>query len=53
MFNLSNIGNKVTINSKLSLNKPVYSADEYASLKEFYGLIVAKHAEQIVLKKIK
>ncbi|TYZ11988.1 hypothetical protein FY528_06470 [Hymenobacter lutimineralis] len=37
--------------SRISFNKAAYSAEEYANLREFYSLIVAKHAERIVLKK--
>lgn len=43
--------NHVTINSRLILRKDVYPASEFGTLKEFYDKIVAKHAEQIVLKK--
>jgi hypothetical protein len=45
-------GNKVAIRSKISINKPVFSAEEYFTLKEFYKNIVRKQAEQIVFKKI-
>ena len=38
--------------SKISILKPIYYAPEYPYLKEFYSQIVAKHAEQIVLKKV-
>lgn len=41
----------VQITSRLNLTRPVYSAEEYASLREFYRLVVAKQAEQVVLKK--
>jgi Domain of Unknown Function with PDB structure (DUF3857)/Transglutaminase-like superfamily len=42
---------KITVTSRLSFRKPLYGADEYGNLKAFYDKIVAKHAEQIVLKK--
>ena len=45
-------GNVIQVNSKISIRKPVFYAEEYAALREFYSLIVSKHAEQIVLKKI-
>jgi hypothetical protein len=45
-------GNKIAIRSKISINKPVFSAEEYYTLKEFYKNIVRKQAEQIVFKKI-
>jgi hypothetical protein len=43
----------VKITSKMSIKKPVFSAAEYEDLKKTFDQIVAKHAEQIVLKKIK
>lgn len=45
-------GNKIAVRSKISINKPVFTADEYFNLKEFYKNIVRKQAEQIVFKKI-
>ncbi|MBO0357419.1 DUF3857 and transglutaminase domain-containing protein [Hymenobacter sp. BT186] len=41
----------IQLTSRLNLSRPVYSAEEYKSLREFYRLVVAKQAEQIVLKK--
>lgn len=43
----------VKITSKLSIKKPVFMATEYTDLKKTFDDIVAKHAEQIVLKKAK
>lgn len=37
--------------SRLSLDKPVYGAEEYTALREFYRLALAKQAEAVVLKK--
>ena len=37
--------------SRLTLDKPIYGAEEYASLREFYRLALAKQAEAVVLKK--
>ncbi|NDK55170.1 transglutaminase domain-containing protein [Pontibacter fetidus] len=44
-------GNTLQVLSRININKPVFYAQEYAYLKEFYNQIIAKHAEQIVLKK--
>ncbi|MBB6612326.1 DUF3857 domain-containing protein [Pontibacter sp. Tf4] len=44
-------GNMLQVMSRISINKPVFYAPEYTFLKEFYNQIIAKHAEQIVLKK--
>ncbi|WP_187263169.1 DUF3857 domain-containing protein [Pontibacter beigongshangensis] len=42
---------EIQVMSKINISKPLYFAEEYPYLKEFYNQIVAKHAEQIVLKK--
>lgn len=47
----TNEGNKIAVLSKLSILKPVFSADEYYTLKELYKNIVRKQAEQVVFKK--
>ena len=41
----------VQITSRLSLSKPVYAAQEYISLREFYRLMLEKQAEKLVIKK--
>lgn len=51
LFQAQPSGTTIQIMSRLNLNRPVYSAAEYASLREFYRLVVAKQTEQIVLKK--
>ena len=43
--------NKLIVSSRLQFRKPVYYADEYEALQIFLDKIVAKHSEQIVLKK--
>ncbi|WP_247237426.1 DUF3857 domain-containing protein [Telluribacter sp. SYSU D00476] len=42
---------QVTVTSRIHLRKAVFGADEYSMLKMFYDQIIAKHNEQIVLKK--
>ncbi|MBT9393998.1 DUF3857 domain-containing protein [Hymenobacter sp. NST-14] len=37
--------------SRMSLSRPVYSAEEYAYLREFFARMMAKQSEQLVLKK--
>jgi len=44
-------GNKIMVMSKLIFNKSFFLPADYAGLKEFYGKLVAKKAENIVLKK--
>jgi transglutaminase-like putative cysteine protease len=43
--------NQFQVVSRLSLRRPVYSAEEYSALRELFSMIVAKHAEQVVLKR--
>ena len=52
MYAVQKEGNTIQVMSKVSILKPVFYAPEYPYLKEFYSQIVAKHAEQIVLKKV-
>jgi hypothetical protein len=35
----------------LAVGRSLFVQDEYVNLREFYNLVVAKQAEQIVLKK--
>jgi transglutaminase-like putative cysteine protease len=50
-YNVSQVGNIINITSNLAVNRSLFVQDEYANLREFYNQIVAKQAEQIVLKK--
>lgn len=52
-FNVAELGNKITITFNVSLNKPVYPADEYPSLREFFARLIQSQQSQIVLKKKK
>lgn len=45
------VGDVISVVSVLQINKSLFGQDEYPHLREFYNLVVAKHAEQIVLKK--
>ena len=51
LFSCINENGELKIISKITLKKAIYSPEEYHSLREFYGKIVSKHAEQVVLKK--
>lgn len=46
-------GDRIQLKCLLQINKAIYSADDYNSLREFYSNILKKENEQIVLKKIK
>lgn len=50
---ISNDGNRIQLRSKIVLEKANFMPDDYETLRNFYGFIVKKHAEQIVFKKIK
>ncbi|NJN33792.1 MAG: DUF3857 domain-containing protein [Saprospiraceae bacterium] len=50
-YSIAVIGNKLSLNSKLSIKKAVFYADEYPFLKELFTTLVAKAGEQIVLTK--
>jgi hypothetical protein len=44
--------NRIILNLRFSIDKSLFLPEEYKNLKEFFDLIVAKEAEQIVLKKL-
>jgi hypothetical protein len=48
---LLSMATKIQVMSKLIFNKTFFQPAEYTSLKEFYANVVAKKAENIVLKK--
>ncbi|RYU97151.1 DUF3857 domain-containing protein [Emticicia agri] len=43
--------NKLTVTSRIQFRKSLYFAGEYPFLQEFFDKMIAKHNEQIVLKK--
>lgn len=51
LYHISHMNNTVQILSEIKINRVVFDAQAYPFIKEFYEMIVAKHAEQIVLKK--
>jgi Domain of Unknown Function with PDB structure (DUF3857) len=51
VFQATVSGNNLQVVSRLSLKKPIYFAEEYPALRELFVQVVAKHAEQVVLKK--
>jgi uncharacterized protein YfkK (UPF0435 family) len=44
---------KIQLRSRVKLLKATYDPEDYSTLRDFYAMIVKKHAEQIVLKKKK
>jgi len=51
MYNISVVGATINVTSVLSINNAIYDQIEYLNLREFYNQIVAKQAEQVVLKR--
>lgn len=50
-YNITVNENTIQISSQLNINKTLFLPEEYADLKEFYGQVIAKQNEKIVLKK--
>ena len=50
-YNIKVIDNKIQLLYIFSLTRILYSKEEYATLRNFWGTIVDKNNEQIVLKK--
>ncbi len=48
-----NSGGRIQLRSKIVLEKATFEPDDYETLRNFFGFIVKKQAEQIVFKKIK
>lgn len=51
IYNVAQTGNMITVTSMFHINKGLFTQLEYPDLREFYNQVVAKHTEQIVLKK--
>ncbi|AUD02003.1 transglutaminase-like domain-containing protein [Spirosoma pollinicola] len=51
LYQVSTDGNQIRVNSRFVLRKPVYMPNEYGALRELFVQMVAKHTEQIVLKR--
>jgi len=51
IYSAKAVGEIISVRSQLKINQTIFTADQYADLKNFYDLVVKKQAEQIVLKK--
>ncbi len=51
-YSINQLGNKLQITSVFSINKVFFLPEQYPFLKQLIDLVVDKHKEQIVLKKI-
>jgi hypothetical protein len=50
LYNVQTTGNTINITSLLKISRSLFTSDDYPALREFYNIVVAKQAEQIVLK---
>jgi len=50
-YNVTQSGNTINFVSQFTINKSVFLMDNYPTLRELYNQVIAKQAEQIVLKK--
>jgi hypothetical protein len=50
-FSFPQSGRQINILTRLQINRTLFDPEEYNDLKEFYALVIAKKAEQIVLRK--
>ncbi|MFY7964040.1 MAG: DUF3858 domain-containing protein [Chitinophagaceae bacterium] len=50
---ITNKSGRIQLRCKFKLEKSNYEADDYESLRSFFGLMINKQAEQIVFKKVK
>jgi hypothetical protein len=50
-YRISQSGETISLRSRLRIKRTFFQPDEYEMLREFFNLIVKKHAEQIVFKK--
>ncbi len=51
LFSATQLGNRINLNSTFQINKNMFTQAEYPALRELYNQVIAKQAEQIVLKK--
>jgi hypothetical protein len=51
LYDITQMGNYLNVTRNFLINQALFIQDEYPALREFYRQVVAKEAEQIVLKK--
>jgi hypothetical protein len=51
MYSCTLVGNTISVVSNFQISRNIFVQTEYPNLREFYNHVVAKQAEQIVLKK--
>lgn len=50
-YQVTQVGNKIVLNFRLSIDKALFLPLEYPALQNFFNLVINKQAEQIILKK--
>lgn len=50
-YRISQSGDNISFRSRVRISRTVFQPEEYEMLREFFNLVVKKHAEQIVFKK--
>jgi hypothetical protein len=50
-YSIVRSGNGISLTSNLQINNSLFTQEDYPNLREFFTQVVAKQAEQIVLKK--
>lgn len=51
VYSISQADGTINVICQKSINRVLFSQDEYPALREFHSIIAAKHSEQIVLKR--
>lgn len=51
VYNITQMGNTINLTSSFQINKALFTQEEYPNLREFYNQVVAKQADQIVIRK--
>jgi hypothetical protein len=51
LFSVQNVGNKIILNSLLTLNKAIYTSEEYPYLKELINKVVQSYQSSLVFNK--
>jgi hypothetical protein len=51
LFGIQNLGNKVTMNSTLIINRTLYTPEEYHYLKELYNRVIQVQEADWIFKK--
>lgn len=50
-YSVSQVGDMISVISSFQINKVLFAQEEYPVLREFYNQVIAKQAEQIVIRK--